>query len=112
VSVIGPTTLIPNATTPAKTGETIVLYGNGFGPTTPAVAAGQLVSAAMPLAATPTVTFNNVPAKVVFAGLTASGLYQLNVTVPDGVPDGDAAVVASTGGASSPAGALITIKNQ
>ena len=112
VSVIGPTTLIPNATTPAKTGETIVLYGNGFGPTTPAVAAGQLVSAAMPLAATPTVTFNNVPAKVVFAGLTASGLYQLNVTVPDGIPDGDAAVVASTGGASSPAGALITIKNQ
>ena len=110
-SLIGPTTLFPNLSTPAAPGETIVLYGNGFGMTNPAVPSGQLVSTAAPLITMPTILFNNVAATVVYAGLTGTGLYQFNVIVPTGLPDGDAAVVAQTGGASSPAGALITIKN-
>ena len=60
---------------------------------------------------TPTITFIGTNATVVFAGLTGTGLYQFNVTVPTGLPDGDAAVVAKAGGVSSPTGALITIKN-
>ncbi len=110
-SIIGPTTLITNVTTPAQPGETIVLYGNGFGATAPAVTNGQIVSTPLPLSATPVVTFNNVPAKVTFAGLSASGLYQINVQIPSPLPDGDAAVVAQVGGVTSPAGPLITIKN-
>lgn len=110
-SIIGPATLITNVTTPAQPGETIVLYGNGFGATTPAVTNGQIVTAPLSLATTPVVTFNNVPAKVTYAGLAASGLYQINVQIPSPLPDGDAAVVAQVGGVSSPAGALITIKN-
>jgi uncharacterized protein (TIGR03118 family) len=105
--------LIGTATpaTPAAPGEVIVLYGNGFGATTPPVVSGQIQAGAAPLAATPTVSFNGTNANVVFAGLTATGLYQFNVTVPAGLPDGDAKVVATVGGVSSPAGALITIKN-
>jgi uncharacterized protein (TIGR03437 family) len=110
-SIIGPTTLIANTTTPAKSGETIVLYGNGFGQTTPAVTNGQLIPAARPLAGTATVLVNNIAANVVFAGLVAPGLYQINVILPAGLPDGDLPIVASIGGVSSPAGALITIKN-
>jgi uncharacterized protein (TIGR03437 family) len=60
---------------------------------------------------TPTITFNGSNADVAFAGLAATGLYQFNVTVPAGLPDGDATVVARAGGVNSPAGALITIKN-
>jgi uncharacterized protein (TIGR03437 family) len=41
-SLLGPTTLYPGSTTPAKPGETIVLYGNGFGPTSIAVVSGAL----------------------------------------------------------------------
>ncbi|MEO8126515.1 MAG: TIGR03118 family protein [Bryobacteraceae bacterium] len=110
-SIIGPPTLIANTTTPAASGETIVLYGNGFGQTTPAITNGQLVPSARPLAGTATVLVNNVAANVVFAGLVAPGLYQLNVTLPAGLPDGDLPIVARIGGVSSPAGALITIKN-
>ncbi len=36
----------PNLTTPAKPGETIVLYGTGFGPTNPVVPPGQLTTQA------------------------------------------------------------------
>jgi hypothetical protein len=90
-----------------------VLYDNGFGQTTPAFSNGQLElpGSNIPLAATPTITFNSVAANAVFAGLNASGLYQLNVVVPAGLPDGDAAVVATVGGYNSPSGAFITIKN-
>src|SRR5262249_40188751 len=41
-SLIGPTTLYPGYSTPAKPGETIIVYGNGFGPTTVPVATGGL----------------------------------------------------------------------
>jgi uncharacterized protein (TIGR03118 family) len=97
--------------TPAKPGETIALYGNGFGATNPAAVNGQIQAAAAPSVVTPTVTIGGSNAKVVFAGLTATGLYQLNVTVPTGLPDGDAAVVATINGLSSPTGAAIAIKN-
>jgi uncharacterized protein (TIGR03437 family) len=60
---------------------------------------------------TPTITFNGNNANVVFAGLTATGLYQFNVVVPSGLADGDATVVVKAAGVSSPNGALITIKN-
>jgi uncharacterized protein (TIGR03118 family) len=110
-SFVGPTTLIANITTPAKPGETVVLYGNGFGQTVPAVSNGQVVISAAPLAGTATVTVNNVSATVVFAGLVAPGLYQFNVTLPATLPNGDVPVVAGIGGATSPSGALITIQN-
>ncbi|HLK67355.1 MAG TPA: TIGR03118 family protein [Bryobacteraceae bacterium] len=100
-----------SSTAPAAPGETIALFGNGFGATTPAVTDGQVLSAVAPLTVNPVVTIGGSPANVVFAGLTSTGLYQINVVVPTGLPDGDAAVVASTGGFTSPAGALITIKN-
>ena len=64
-----------------------------------------------PLVILPTITFNGNPATIEFGGLTGTGLYQFNVTVPAGLPDGDAAVTAMLLGMSSPAGALITIKN-
>jgi uncharacterized protein (TIGR03437 family) len=40
-SLVGPTSLYPNQSTPAARGETIVLYANGFGPTTTAVVKGS-----------------------------------------------------------------------
>jgi len=100
---------VVTGSTPAKPGETIVLYGTGFGATNPAYPAGQLVSTALTLSATPTVTVGGASAKVVFAGLTAAGLYQINVTVPDTAPDGDLPVVAQISGSSTQASAIITV---
>ena len=95
---------------PASPGETIVLYGSGFGPTGAAVTNGEGQSLA-PLLTLPTITFNGYPATIQFGGLTGTGLYQFNVTVPAGLPDGDTAVAATLFEIRSPMGALITIRN-
>ncbi len=108
-TVVGPATIANN--TPAAPGETIVLFGTGFGITTPAAVSGGVVSTPAPLLLTPAILFDNVAAKVVFAGLIATGVYQFNVVVPTGLPDGDTPVVASTGGFSSPPLVLTSIKN-
>jgi uncharacterized protein (TIGR03437 family) len=47
---------------------------------------------------------------VAFAGLVESGLYQFNVTVPGGLPSGDAAVVASIGSVFTQTGVLLTVQ--
>jgi uncharacterized protein (TIGR03437 family) len=96
-------------TTPANPGEIISLYGTGFGPTTPAAPTGQKVTTALPLANTVQMTIGGVAVTPSFAGLSASGLYQFNVTVPASLPNGDAAVVATIGGVSSQTGLAITV---
>jgi uncharacterized protein (TIGR03437 family) len=96
----------PNGTTPAKPGETIVLYGTGFGPTNPAVAAGKPTTQIANVTTPFTVTIGAVPASVSFAGLIPpfADLFQFNVQVPSGVADGDQAVVVQIGGVSSLSG--------
>ena len=110
-TVVGPTTLVPNNSTPAAPGETIVLFGTGFGVTNPGAVSGGLVTTPAPLLLTPAILFDNVAANVVFAGMIAPGVFQFNVVVPKGLPDGDVPVVASTGGYSSPPLVLTTLKN-
>jgi uncharacterized protein (TIGR03118 family) len=95
-TLVGPTSLIPGQTTPAHPGETIVLYGTGFGPTNPAVD-GQVLTAPVPAATLPVVTIGGASASVPFAGLSSAGLYQVNVQLPSTLPDGDAAVTAQVG---------------
>jgi uncharacterized protein (TIGR03437 family) len=109
-SLIGAPNLLPGAvTTPAKPGEIILLYGVGFGPANPPQPAGQLVTAAAPLANPVPVTIGGQVANVAFSGLVESGLYQFNVTVPT-LPNGDAAVVATIGGVSTETGVSITVQ--
>ncbi len=100
------------ANSPAKPGETIVLYANGLGATTPAVTAGRVTDAVAPLAVQLTVTIGGQPATVAFAGLVPpfARLYQVNVEVPGALPDGDHAVILQTAGAVSPATTLLTVK--
>jgi uncharacterized protein (TIGR03437 family) len=76
---------------PAKPGETIILYGVGFGGVTPSLTAGTLVSQQNALSAPIEIRFGNVPAKLSYDGLApgATGLYQFDVVVPD-VPDNPA----------------------
>ncbi len=108
----GPPDLFPGVTTRAAApGQTILLFGTGFGPTNPSVPAGQVVTQATPLADQVQIRFGNVPATVSFAGLAAqaAGLYQFNVVVPD-VPDGDVAVVAEIGGVRTQENAFLAVR--
>ena len=108
-SLLAPPSLYPNAT-PAAPGEEVVLYGVGFGPTNPAAPTGQIVSASEPLANPVTMTIGGIAVTPVFAGLSASGLYQFNVTVPAGLASGDASVSATIGGYTTQTGAVITVQ--
>ena len=61
------------ASSPAKPGETIVLYGAGFGTGKPPLPAGKLVSQPAPPANSVTVIIGGQPAIVAFAGISALG---------------------------------------
>jgi len=98
--------------TPAKPGELIILYGSGFGPTIPPTVNGQLVTVPALLTSYPVIQFNNTTGTIAWGGLSATGLYQFNITVPTVVEDGEVSVSAMTGaGINSPIIGLITIKH-
>jgi uncharacterized protein (TIGR03437 family) len=107
--LLAPTTLFPGTSTPAKPGEVILLYGTGFGPTSPAIPNGRLLTGAPSLTNAVTVRIGGVDVTPSFAGLSATGLYQINVQVPSSTPNGDVPVVATIGGVSSPS-AFITVQ--
>jgi uncharacterized protein (TIGR03437 family) len=112
-SIVGPAGLFQNATsTPAQPGEVIILYGTGFGPTNPATPAGMLVTMPAEIDRSKlTITIGGVQAEVQFAGITLAGVWQFNVKVPDGLPDGDAPVVAQIAGMQTQANAFLAIQN-
>jgi uncharacterized protein (TIGR03437 family) len=96
---------------PAYRGETIMLFGTGFGLTKPPVPTGRIVRQAEPLANQVTVTIGGQPAHVTFAALTIAGEDQINVTIPDQLQDGNQALVASIGGAHTQPGIFILVQN-
>jgi uncharacterized protein (TIGR03118 family) len=112
-SLIGPSGLISGVTTTgAAPGETIVLYGTGFGATNPPILNGQIVPSALPLPAWPTVVMDAVEAQVTFAGLVGPGLYQINVVVPPDLTSGDHLITALLGDAETQLNTFVTAAAQ
>jgi uncharacterized protein (TIGR03437 family) len=115
--VAGPETNIPTimrsddnqlvtASNPVHKGDTLIIYLTGLGQTNPAMGDGQ-PGPSSPLAVAlnpPTVTLGGVGLSVAFAGISPGevGVYQINVTVPGGVPQGlQVPLVISQSGAST-----------
>lgn len=102
---------------PAKAGDILTLYGTGFGATTPQVASGQIASDIARVTTPITVSIGGIAvsaADVLYAGLSPgsiSGLYQINVRVPSGVPNGNQPVIVTQGGFQTQTGATILIQN-
>ena len=110
-SLLGPTSMsVPGYPfTPAQPGETIVLYAVGFGlPTTALVDGSASQSGALP--ALPVIQIGGASATVQFAGVISPGLYQFNVVVPPTAAIGDNPLIATYGGFSTPAGAVISVQ--
>jgi uncharacterized protein (TIGR03437 family) len=86
-------------TTPALPGDIIVLSGIGFGPVTPATAAGVMATDSSTLANPVTILFGDTPAIVQYAGLALNdvGMYQFIVQVPN-IGPGDWAITLQVGG--------------
>jgi uncharacterized protein (TIGR03437 family) len=110
-SLLGPVTLYPNSSTPAKPGETVVLYANGFGPTSTPLVNGSPMQSGR-LSPLPVVKIGGITATVTFAGLNITpGEFQLNVIVPPALADGDQPVTATYNGVTTHAGSLIAIQH-
>ncbi len=89
-------TTAPSLGTPAKPGETIIVYGIGFGPSAPsggsAIPPGVIVTAANTLTNSFQFMIGGTAASTPYAGLAPNyvGLYQFNITVPTSALNSDA----------------------
>ncbi len=101
-------------TVPAKPGEVIILWGSGFGPTTPGAPIGVVTptDTTYSTSTAPTITIDNVPATVYGAALAPgfAGLAQVAIQVPPSLGNGDWPVVAKIGGVASPSGLVLSVQ--
>jgi uncharacterized protein (TIGR03437 family) len=109
-TLLGPASLFPGSTTPAKPNEIIVLYANGFGQTSIPIVSGSATQSGS-LSPLPVVKIGGVNAVVQFAGLVAPGEFQFNVVVPSSIADGDQPITATYNGSVTQGGTLITIQH-
>ena len=109
-SLLGPATLYPGLTTPAKPGETVLLYANGFGQTSAPVVSGSLMQGGT-LPSFPKVNIGGKTATVQYAGLIGPGEFQFNVVVPNSLANGDQPVTVIYGGSTTQPGTLITVQH-
>jgi uncharacterized protein (TIGR03437 family) len=107
---VGNPSVVPG-TVAAKPGDTLVLWGTGFGTTNPPVPAGTAVSGAPAAVTAPTVTVGGVAAQVISTVLATGsvGLYQLTIQLPATVPTGAVAVQASIGGVQTQGGVFLFV---
>ena len=109
-SLLSPAALYPGYTTPAKPGETVVLWANGFGTTSVPVVAGTVTQSGV-LSPLPVIKIGGMAAEVQFAGLVAPGEFQFNVVVPASTADGDQTITASYAGLTTQTGTLIAVQH-
>ena len=95
--------------TPAKPGENISLWALGFGPSNPPQRAG-IIAPNAPLPSAVTITVGGRNALVSYGGLSGVGLYQINITVPPELTDGDHEIVATYGGTRTQTGLRLPVR--
>jgi uncharacterized protein (TIGR03437 family) len=97
-----PFTLV-TASSPAHTGEVVVILCTGLGPVTPAVPAGTSPGNSQTTPTAATATIGGVPAQVTYSGMapTLVGVYQVNVTIPQGLGTGSKSLQISIGAVTS-----------
>jgi uncharacterized protein (TIGR03437 family) len=104
-----------STTTPAKPGEVIILWGTGFGATSPSAPSDVEVpsSTTYNTANAVTVTVGGTAATVYGAALAPgfAGLYQVAILIPASLANGDYPVVATISGVQSPSTTLITVQD-
>jgi len=101
------------ATARARPGDSLTLYGIGFGPVTPDIPAGQIVQQSNALQAAVRITFAGVEANVTYSGLAPGyvGLYQFNVVVPNVAASDTVPLAFTLGGVSGTQNLVIAIQN-
>jgi uncharacterized protein (TIGR03437 family) len=101
-----------SSTNPAARGSVVTLWATGEGQRSPAGVTGAPAPAYAAPVLTASATLGGVAANLFYAASAPGfvGLMQVNLTVPDGLPAGAAALVLSVGTAHSPAGVTLAVK--
>jgi uncharacterized protein (TIGR03437 family) len=101
------------ASRPAKPGETLTIYGVGFGPVSGGFTAGSIVTAQNSLMTALQFLFGTTPAVLSYDGLAPSytGLYQFNVVVPAVSPNGAMPLSFNLGGTKGTQTLYIAVGN-
>jgi uncharacterized protein (TIGR03437 family) len=89
----------------AHSGDRILLYGTGLAPSP----AGSIVDSPIVVTSPVTVTVGSASAFVEFAGLVASGEFQINIVMPN-LPPGEYPVTVTVAGQASQPGVVIPVQ--
>ena len=105
----------PNSSSnPAAKGSIVILFGTGEGQTNPGGIDGRVAATVFPKPlGNVTVTIGGIQANVAYAGAApflVAGVFQINVTVPQGAASGAATVVVTVGSASSQPGLTVAVQ--
>lgn len=114
VTYVLPPGAIPGvASQRAKPGDTITLYGIGFGPVNTFVAPGQIAQGQSMLAESLAVSLGGAQAAIAYDGLAPNfvGLYQFDVTIPNVAASDAVPLTFSLGGASGTQKLAIAVGN-
>ena len=103
--IVGDPALSGTVVSKAHAGDTILLFATGLAPST----AGTIIQSPVVVPSPVTVTIGGQQASVGFAGLVASGEFQINVVVPD-LPAGEYAVTVQVNGQASQSGVVIPVQ--
>ena len=96
--------VVPGAE-PARAGDILQLYATGLGQTDPTWRAGEMPDRTANLTGRLTVTVAGTAVEPLYAGVAPgaiSGLYQINIRLPQTVPSGDVPITIAIGGVTSP----------
>ncbi len=104
----------PEGAYPARPGETIILFGTGFGPTDPPVVEGQLPTFIAPIVLPHRILLAGrelPPEATYFIGQAPgfAGLQQVNLTLPGDLQSSDYEVIVEVAGAASQPGVFIAV---
>jgi uncharacterized protein (TIGR03437 family) len=113
-AILNQDNLVNSPSKPAKRNSIVVLFGTGEGQTTPGGVDGQTAVSVYPKPNTPiTVKIGGSDAQVLYYGAAptlVAGAIQINVTIPAGIPDGNATVQVFEGANQSPATITVAVK--
>jgi uncharacterized protein (TIGR03437 family) len=109
-SFLGPTSVYAGLTTPAKPGETVMLYANGFGPTSVPIVSGSATQGGT-LTPLPVIKIGGITATVQFADLVGPGEFQFNMVVSPNTQDGALSIMATYNGLTTQTGTLLTVQH-
>ncbi len=108
-----PAGTFPGVTSRAvRVNDIVVLFANGLGATNPVAPIGAVLTTGYPLdnLSRVKVTIAGIDAPVLYAGLVAAGLYQLNVQVPAGIGIGELQVVMYVDGQPTQGGVTLNFQ--